>query len=358
MARGHSLLFLVLIVVALAQLPALVVVSGEPQVPCYFIFGDSLVDSGNNNGLVTAAKANYPPYGIDFPQGVTGRFTNGLTIADIIGQLLGFDKFIPPYSNVTNQEISTGVNYASGGAGIRDESGSQLGDRISFNRQLVNHAAIISRLLLLQRNTTFTKEYVKKCIYISNIGNNDYINNYLMPNNYPTSRIYTVDQYAEVLVRQYSLQLRTLYNLGARKVAVFGLGLIGCTPAEIARFGTDGRPCVDSINDAVNRVNVRLKPLVDQLNSNFSDARFTFINLTSISTPPEGVTLPTEPCCQLRADGQCVPNSTPCPNRDLTIFYDGYHTTQIANIATATRSYTALSPNDASPYDISRLAQL
>jgi len=56
-----------------------------PQVPCFFIFGDSLADSGNNNNLVTAAKANYRPYGIDFPNGTTGRFTNGRSTVDIIG---------------------------------------------------------------------------------------------------------------------------------------------------------------------------------------------------------------------------------------------------------------------------------
>ncbi|KAI3498625.1 hypothetical protein L1887_34402 [Cichorium endivia] len=60
------------------------VVSSKPQVPCYFIFGDSLVDSGNNNKLKTKCKVNYSPYGIDFPEGDTGRFTNGRTSADII----------------------------------------------------------------------------------------------------------------------------------------------------------------------------------------------------------------------------------------------------------------------------------
>jgi hypothetical protein len=54
----------------------------DPQVPCYFIFGDSLVDSGNNNYI---ARANYPPYGVDFPGGSSGRFTNGLTTVDVIG---------------------------------------------------------------------------------------------------------------------------------------------------------------------------------------------------------------------------------------------------------------------------------
>nr|GEY79287.1 SGNH hydrolase-type esterase domain-containing protein [Tanacetum cinerariifolium] len=62
----------------------IVAVLAKPQLPCYFIFGDSLVDSGNNNELGTKAKANYLPYGIDFPQGATGRFTNGRTMADII----------------------------------------------------------------------------------------------------------------------------------------------------------------------------------------------------------------------------------------------------------------------------------
>jgi len=61
------------------------VVAGDPQVPGFFIFGDSLSDCGNNNNLKTDAKANHPPYGIDFPNGPTGRFTNGRTTVDILG---------------------------------------------------------------------------------------------------------------------------------------------------------------------------------------------------------------------------------------------------------------------------------
>ena len=57
-----------------------------PQAPCYFIFGDSLVDNGNNNMLNSLARANYMPYGIDFPNGPTGRFTNGKTTVDVISE--------------------------------------------------------------------------------------------------------------------------------------------------------------------------------------------------------------------------------------------------------------------------------
>lgn len=56
-------------------------------VPAMFVFGDSLIDNGNNNNLPSFAKANYYPYGIDFSGGPTGRFSNGYTIVDEIGNL-------------------------------------------------------------------------------------------------------------------------------------------------------------------------------------------------------------------------------------------------------------------------------
>ena len=58
---------------------------GRRWMPALFVFGDSLVDSGNNNFLQTMAKANYPPYGSTFFHNATGRFTDGRTAADFIG---------------------------------------------------------------------------------------------------------------------------------------------------------------------------------------------------------------------------------------------------------------------------------
>jgi hypothetical protein len=42
----------------------------EPLFSAIFVFGDSLVDNGNNNKLHSIAKANYMPYGIDFLVGL------------------------------------------------------------------------------------------------------------------------------------------------------------------------------------------------------------------------------------------------------------------------------------------------
>uniref|UniRef100_A0A7N2LS61 Uncharacterized protein n=1 Tax=Quercus lobata TaxID=97700 RepID=A0A7N2LS61_QUELO len=51
---------------------------------------------------------------------------------DMIAQLLGFDKLIPPFATASDSDILQGVNYASGAAGICQEIGNQLGDCISF----------------------------------------------------------------------------------------------------------------------------------------------------------------------------------------------------------------------------------
>ncbi|KAL8249418.1 hypothetical protein R6Q59_006286 [Mikania micrantha] len=346
MARNLILLSSALLVTGLTLVATLEVddnIGTTPRVPCYFIFGDSLVDCGNNNDLETLAKANYPPYGIDFPTGVNG-------------QLLGFDTFIEPYATATDEEICRGVNYGSGSAGIREESGSHLGDRVSLDRQLRNHEAIVSRISALQQNKTLTDDHLKKCIYIVNIGNNDYINNYLMPDKYTTSHQYKMEEFAEVLAQQYTKQLKTLYHLGGRKIAVFGLGMLGCAPAEMERFDTDGK-CVDWINDAAMLFNDRLKPLVDELNFCFPNARFTFINLTNILAPKHGEPLPNKPCCQVRQDGQCVPEGTCCSNRALSVYLDSFHPTEIANLVLATRAYTAESSVDASPQDIGQLTR-
>lgn len=62
-------------------------ISRADNIPANFVFGDSLVDVGNNNYILSLTKANFLPFGIDFGR-PTGRFTNGRTIVDIIGKIL------------------------------------------------------------------------------------------------------------------------------------------------------------------------------------------------------------------------------------------------------------------------------
>ncbi|KAK4774411.1 hypothetical protein SAY86_009346 [Trapa natans] len=327
------------------------------QVPCYFIFGDSLADPGNNNNLITQAKANYQPYGVDFSAGPTGRFTNNRTLPDVIGQLLGFPEFIPPFANTAGKNITKGVNYASAVSGIRDETGKNQGDRVSLNKQLLNHLTTYFKIRQILGSGTATSQHFGKCIYVIITGNNDYINNYFMPNMYLTSRLYTPQQYADVLAAQYTAQLKVLYSLGARKVAVFGVGLIGSAPQMITRFGANST----NVSLTAQLFSNKLPGIVNNLNSLLPGAKFTFINVTgiTITSPPAPGLNTTGTCCQLVQNlGTCVPGSTPCPNRSLYAFFDGFHPSDVVNAAFGQRAYTKQLATDASPYSIQQLSQL
>ncbi|XP_059638725.1 GDSL esterase/lipase At1g29670-like [Cornus florida] len=339
-------------------------VHGEPQVPCFFIFGDSLVDNGNNNGLITLAKVNFPPYGIDFPDGPTGRFSNGRTMADIIAELLGFDNYIPPFATASNQDTLKGVNYASGGAGIRNESGQHLGARISLDFQMRNHQTIVSRIANILGNNDSAAKYLSKCLYSVGMGSNDYINNYYLPNLYPTSHQYTPVQYAQILIQQYTQQIMTLYKYGARKVALMGLGPIGCTPNEIARYGKNGSSCVEDINNSVQLFNSKLISLVDNLNTNLTDAKFIYVNYYAIASSDVsslGFKVTNSACCgggKNNGEIPCLPLQIPCKKRSEYLFWDAFHPTEAANVIVAARAYNAHTPSDTYPIDISHLIQL
>ncbi|GMI95168.1 hypothetical protein like AT1G29670 [Hibiscus trionum] len=290
------------------------------------------------------------------PQGSTGRFTNGRTMHDFIVKLLGFKDYMPPFAESEGKNILNGVNYASGAAGILDETGQHRGGRIPFNEQIKNHKTIISRIRSLMRNDSATKSLLSRCIYSVQIGNNDYINNYFKPKLYDTQQRYSQREYATLLVQQLSGQLKSLYDTGARKFAVYGLGLFGCTPYAVSVYGTHGSVCVEKVNMGATLFNNRLKPMLHQLNTNLTDAKFTYLNPSG--NPAAFVT--NSSCCKTGAgDGElCVPGSSPCSRPRQYVFWDGLHTTDAWNEIVAKSAYDSKTPLEAFPFNIHKLARL
>ncbi|KAM7271124.1 hypothetical protein ACFE04_030338 [Oxalis oulophora] len=299
------------------------------KVPCFFIFGDSLVDSGNNNNLQTVAKVNYKPYGIDFPPGPTGRFTNGRTAVDFLARMLGIHDYIQPFSTADDHQVLDGVNYASGSSGILDITGQQTGDHVSLNQQLQNHKSVISRIIKVIGNKRKAEHRLRKCLYSVGMGSNDYINNYFVPSYYNSSKLYGPRQFADALIKQYALQLKTLYNYGARKIVVNGIGEIGCVPFVRSVSG-DPSKCVKSMNDAAKLFNKRVVWLTRQLQKNFSDVKFLYIdNASPFLTFPgfvEDVS-----CCKVNSFGLCDPKEPMCTSRNTHRFWDGFHPTEIVH---------------------------
>ncbi|XP_057987472.1 GDSL esterase/lipase At1g33811 isoform X2 [Hevea brasiliensis] len=317
----------------------------EPQVPCFFIFGDSLVDNGNNNRMLTLARANYMPYGIDFPQGATGRFTNGRTYVDALAQLLGFQNYIPPYERTRGRAILMGVNYASGAAGIRDETGNNLGDHTSMNQQVNNFGNTVQEMRRFFRgDANALNGYLSKCIFYSGMGSNDYLNNYFMPTFYTTSSDYTAKAFAAVLLQDYSRQL---------------------TLARYDGNNSRGR-CDEKINKAISLFNSGLFKLLQSFNNGkLPGAKFVYLdsykstNDLYLNASTYGFEVIDKGCCGVgRNNGQitCLPLQQPCEDRRKYLFWDAFHPTELANILLAKSTFTSLSYTY--PINIRQLAML
>ncbi|KAF8115394.1 hypothetical protein N665_0027s0010 [Sinapis alba] len=304
-------------------------------VPALFVFGDSLIDNGNNNNIPSFAKANYFPYGIDFHDGPTGRFSNGLTMVDGIAQLLGL-PLIPAYSEATGDQVLRGVNYASAAAGILPDTGGNFMGRIPFDQQIHNFQTTLDQVRSKSGGQVVIADSVARGLFFIGMGSNDYLNNYLMPN-FPTRNQFNAQQFGDLL---------RLYNLGGRKFVVAGLGRMGCIPSILAQ-GTDGK-CSEEVNQLVLPFNTNVKTMISNLNQNLPDAKFIYLDITHmlediIANPAiYGVTTLDKGCCGIgRNRGQitCLPFETPCPNRDQYLFWDAFHPTEKVNLIMAKKAF-------------------
>ncbi|WZY84749.1 GDSL esterase/lipase At3g50400 [Brassica rapa] len=91
--------------------------------------------------MAIVSRANSPPNGIGFKPSrgnPTGRFTNGRTIADIVGEKLGQPNYAVPYlaPNASGDVLLNGVNCALCSGGIHSAAGSV------FSMDLLKHPAL------------------------------------------------------------------------------------------------------------------------------------------------------------------------------------------------------------------------
>nr|CAB3465213.1 unnamed protein product [Digitaria exilis] len=302
-------------------------------VPAMFVFGDSLTDNGNNNDLQSLAKANYPPYGIDFAGGPTGRFSNGYTMVDEIAQLLGL-PLLPSHPDASSADAALhGVNFASAAAGILDNTGQNFVGRIPFNQQIKNFEQTLGQL-----RTKLGGAGMARSIFYVGMGSNDYLNNYLMPN-YNTRNEYNGDQYSTLLVQQYAKQLNTLYGLGARRFVIAGVGSMACIPNMRAR--SPRNVCSPDVDDLIIPFNNKVKAMVNNLNANRHDAKFIYVDnyamISEILRNPwsYGFSVIDRGCCGIgrnRGMITCLPFLRPCLNRNTYIFWDAFHPTERVNV--------------------------
>ncbi|CAN8298761.1 unnamed protein product [Cochlearia groenlandica] len=344
--------------------------SSEPMFPAMFVFGDSLVDNGNNNRLNSLARSNYLPYGIDFDGGQpTGRFSNGKTIVDFIGELLGLPE-IPAFMETIDGgvDILRGVNYASAAGGILEETGRHLGERFSMRRQVENLDKTLMEISK-GRSVLSVKDYMAKSLVVVSLGNNDYINNYLKPTLFLTSSIYDPSSFADLLLSNFTYHLLELYGKGFRKFVLAGVGPLGCIPDQLAARAVPPGQCVEAVNEMAELFNDRLKSLVDRLNSDnetASEAIFVYGNTygaaVDILTNPfsYGFDVTDRGCCGVgrnRGEITCLPLAVPCAFRDRHVFWDAFHPTEAFNLIIALRAFNG-SKSDCYPINLFQMSRL
>lgn len=336
---------------------------------CIFIFGDSLVDTGNNNYITTLARADIWFNGIDFANRLpTGRFCNGRTVPDFLSKIMGLSTptpYLDPQTNGTN--LLGGVNFASGGSGILPSTGYKYIGRTPFDRQIEYFADIKTQLAsMMDPPAESALHFISEALFYINIGSYDYVSNYFLRDS-KVSQLYSVAEYQQLLLLRFADQFKKLYEMGARKFLISNLGPLGCTPWMISLENLDNGSCVGYVNGIISDFNQGLENMVkNKLQNQFFDARFVLSDnyaiLTEIINNPSayGFKYVNESCCglgHLRAEFPCSPISGLCLHRSDYVFWDAFHPTDALNSILATTQYAG-SPQFIRPVNLKQLMNL
>ncbi|KAL6007407.1 lipolytic enzyme [Asimina triloba] len=301
--------------------------SSTATVPAIYIFGDSIFDAGTNHfHRNCTVQADFPPYGRTFFHRPTGRFTNGRTVADFVCHMLGID-LQKPYLEMEMQVRNgsrrdypaNGMNFASAGSGVIKETNADSG-ATPIHTQLQQFESLV------QQNK-INKDIVRQSFFFLESGSNDIFQYFTTPK---------AD--ADAFVVKHVI--RRFYELGARRVAIFGLGPVGCVPARVL-LGAPVDACHDAMNQMVINYNLGLEALVrDIMPKNFPGALAvygaTFDVVQRFRAFPEhyGFADTTNACCGAGPLGGTVQCGTgqyqACENPDEVLFWDWFHPTEHA----------------------------
>ncbi|CAK8573056.1 unnamed protein product [Lathyrus sativus] len=180
-----------------------------------FVFGDSYVDTGN----FLNSSSYKPPYGITFPGKPAGRFSDGRVLTDYIASFLKIES-PTPYSLKNSSNLQYGINFAHGGTGVF---------QTSINGP--NMTVQIDSLEKLIKQNVYTKQDLKSSIALVSASGNDYVA-------FVSNRSITeIKSFTTLLIKQLSLNVQRIHNLGINKIAIGLLEPIGCMPPITQQLG-------------------------------------------------------------------------------------------------------------------------
>ncbi|XP_024542264.1 GDSL esterase/lipase LTL1 [Selaginella moellendorffii] len=302
------------------------------NVPMMFVFGDSFVDSGNNNHLNTTARANHQPYGINFEERrATGRWSDGRIVTDYLADYIGL-SYPPCFLDSVN--ITRGANFGSAGSGILNITHIG-GEVLTFTDQVNGFDTYVTNLnQMLGR--TLSEYLVSRSIFYINIGNND-VNDYLLDHNATALPF----GFRASLLYQMQTKIQQLYRAGARKMIVTSNYALGCAPM----YQIYGRCNPVGLN-AARYYNQGLFDLLQTLQRTLRGLVIVYANAFQVMMDVHqqplfyGMRNVTHPCCPNFSRPQnrwCYSSDTFCQQPSGYLFWDTAHPTDAFNRIAAQR---------------------
>ncbi|KAG9457626.1 hypothetical protein H6P81_002134 [Aristolochia fimbriata] len=344
MAEFVSFLPRLLIIVSTVLLEVFFKANGNPVVQqaasAFFIFGDSTVDSGNNNHVNTnpGFQANYHPYGQNgFFDEPTGRFSDGRVIVDFLAKYAGL-PVIPAFRQ-PSAEFVQGVNFASGGAGVLPETNQGL--VIDLQQQLKNFDQVQSKLTE-KLGEAQAKELISRAVYFFSIGSNDYMGGYI--GNPKMREMHAAEVFVGMVIGNLTSAIQTLYAKGGRKFGFLSLSPLGCLPAfrALNPVNPEAGGCFEDVSALALAHNHALSSVLTGLDRVLPG--FKFSNSDFYEWLGKRITRPTEygfedgvnACCGTGPYGgvfTCGGEKTPteyelCDNPKDRVWWDSFHPTE------------------------------
>ncbi|KAF8702465.1 hypothetical protein HU200_032843 [Digitaria exilis] len=355
--------------------------AAEHLVPAVFVFGDSMVDVGNNNFIEKCdigCQANYPPFGIDYlNHKPTGRFSNGYNMADQLAQLLQFDESPPPFLSLSNESLSTrmstGINFASGGSGLLDVTGNgpvctqvfSMTEQVRSFRSLARMWGSLVRSS--GRKDRTAADLVSESLIFISVGSNDLFEyaDYITKANISSSNRNDTE-YLQGLIASYTSYIKALYAAGATKFGVLSPSLVGCCPLQRAlakEFNvSDQSGCLGVANNLSQQLYPMIASMLQDLSLELPDMSYSLGDAIGMAgfvfknTSNPHLTFD-HACCGSGDFGENVCNSSApmCQNRSSFFFWDRFHPTDAVSAITANELFQGPAGRFVHPINVHQL---
>ncbi|XP_015902173.4 GDSL esterase/lipase 5 [Ziziphus jujuba] len=306
----------------------------------FFIFGDSFLDSGNNNYInsTTLDQANFWPYGETYFKFPTGRFSDGRLVSDFIAEYANL-PLIPPFLQPTFHHYYDGVNFASAGAGALVETFQ--GSVIDLRTQLKYYEKVETWLRnKLGNNNVEVKAMLSGGVYLFSIGTNDYTSLFLTNSTILNS--YSKSEYIGMVIGNITNVIKEIHARGGRKFGFINLPEVGCLPGlRIIKPDNNGS-CLEEASSLTKLHNKALSKLLIKLENQLEGFKYSLYDLNSnlrkrMKHPRRyGFKEGKEACCgtgQFRGVFSCggkriVKEFDLCENPNEYVFWDSFHLTE------------------------------